>query len=472
MDKDDKNRHLSEKEILDITEANMGKTFGELGLSHGRDEANKGGLGAFVEENVFGYDANSDDNPDFIDAGLELKVTPVKQLKSGKFSSKERLVLNMINYVKEGDSTFETSSFYRKNRRLLIWFYLYVQGKSEVDYKITNYNVFEFEKSVELATIRRDWEIIHSKIAAGKAHEISESDTTFLAACTKGANSRVLREQFHSDIPAKPRAYSFKSGFMTRIFRQLVHELAPYSSFVSEDEWLKNPIEEILKDKVSEYIGMTQTELKRLFSINGNPKAIRHYIANRMLDLPVHAIETQTQEMIDANIKGKTIHLDMRGVPHQSMSFPSFDFTELINTPWEDSDIRDDLCDWKFMFFVFQDCEDGEIRFKEALFWNVPNSIVDGPVRKTYEDAAELVRTGDAFEFDKNGNPIDRFPKDVRHGNGCCHIRPHGVNGRDKIILPVKDKRTGITEFYRPSFWFNKQFIRKTVAELEALEID
>lgn len=87
----DANRHLSEQEILSITRKAMHKTFGDFGLDESYNGKNKGGLGGFVEENIFNYSANSDDNPDFIDAGIELKVTPIKKNQDGSISSKERL---------------------------------------------------------------------------------------------------------------------------------------------------------------------------------------------------------------------------------------------------------------------------------------------------------------------------------------------------------------------------------------------
>ena len=104
---DDNNRHLSESEILEITKKAMHKTFGDYGLDNTYNPNNKGGLGGFVEENIFKYKANNDDNPDFIDAGIELKVTPLKQNTNGSVSSKERLVLNIINYKEEGPRDFE-----------------------------------------------------------------------------------------------------------------------------------------------------------------------------------------------------------------------------------------------------------------------------------------------------------------------------------------------------------------------------
>lgn len=77
---DDKNRYLSEDEIIKITKSAMHKTFGQLGFNSTYMGRNKGGIGGFVEESIFKYSANSDDNPDFIDAGIELKVTPIKKM--------------------------------------------------------------------------------------------------------------------------------------------------------------------------------------------------------------------------------------------------------------------------------------------------------------------------------------------------------------------------------------------------------
>ena len=51
---DDKNRHLSEEEILEITKKAMHKTFGDFGLDESYTGRNKGGLGGFVEEHIFG----------------------------------------------------------------------------------------------------------------------------------------------------------------------------------------------------------------------------------------------------------------------------------------------------------------------------------------------------------------------------------------------------------------------------------
>jgi hypothetical protein len=85
----------------------------------------KGGYGKTAEKYYFNYEPNSDAEPDFKEAGLELKCSPLKTLKNGDFRSKERLVLNIINYLKVHEEDFESSSFWKKNAHLLLVFYLH-----------------------------------------------------------------------------------------------------------------------------------------------------------------------------------------------------------------------------------------------------------------------------------------------------------------------------------------------------------
>ncbi len=458
---DDKNRHLTEEEILRISNAALHKKFGDYGLGENYKSNNKGGLGGFVEQNIFGYKANSDDNPDFIDAELELKVTPIKRNHDGSFSSKERLVLNVINYKEEATKTFKTSSFYKKNKRLLIWFYLYSKGVHPSLFEITDINIFEFEKSLEAKVIERDWNIIHDKIVKGKAHEISESDTEFLAACTKGADSSEVTEQYNSSIKAKRRAYSFKSSFMTYIYRSHIHNIAPYTPSIPEDEWMKNPLEEIYKAKTIPFKGLKQKDLCRKLRIYYSPKnkSINYSIAKSMLGIQKGR---QTPEMEIAGIVLRTITIDKNGYPTEGMPFDYFDFEELINTPWEESYIREQFVDLKMMIFVFKE-ENGIITFDRLHFWNCPNSVVDGEIKEMHEKCAKMVREGKALYYDAKKHIKDRFPKEKRDSNGVCHVRPHAQTVDDTFDLPVPDIKTGRTFYTKQSFWFNKSYIKKII---------
>ena len=85
----------------------------------------KGNFGQLVEKFYFGYEPNSKAEADFVEVGMELKTSPLKILKNKEIRSKERLVLNIINYLEVYQEEFENSSFWKKNAHLLLVFYFY-----------------------------------------------------------------------------------------------------------------------------------------------------------------------------------------------------------------------------------------------------------------------------------------------------------------------------------------------------------
>ena len=101
-----KGRLYNREEIQNISKSILGKSMNDILKENDttageQNLSNKGGLGQMVEQLVFGIQTNSDSEPDFMPAGIELKVTPYKKLKDGKLSAKERLVLNIIDYKSE-----------------------------------------------------------------------------------------------------------------------------------------------------------------------------------------------------------------------------------------------------------------------------------------------------------------------------------------------------------------------------------
>ena len=72
-------------------------TFGQLDISGRLSNRNKGDLGQIIEEGWYGYIPNNDAEPDFPEAGVELKVSPYKKTGNG-VSAKERLVCDIINF--------------------------------------------------------------------------------------------------------------------------------------------------------------------------------------------------------------------------------------------------------------------------------------------------------------------------------------------------------------------------------------
>jgi DNA mismatch repair protein MutH len=57
---------------------------------------------------------------------MELKSSPLKQLKNNEYRSKEGSVLNIINYFNVVSQDFENSDFIKKNASILLIFYLHL----------------------------------------------------------------------------------------------------------------------------------------------------------------------------------------------------------------------------------------------------------------------------------------------------------------------------------------------------------
>lgn len=218
------------------------------------DYSGKGKFGQTLEKFYFLYELNSDSKPDFPVAELELKSTPLKQLKNNEYRSKERLVLNIINYLEIVNQDFDTSSFWKKNANILLICYLHDANLGIWDYTIKLVGEWTFPKT-DLEVIRKDWELIKKKIMDGKAHELSEGDTFYLGACTKGENANSTRQQPFSAIPAKRRAFSFKQGYLNHIIASIANEPnGVYGKLITSVSIAKKQtIEEIVLAKFKPY---------------------------------------------------------------------------------------------------------------------------------------------------------------------------------------------------------------------------
>ena len=194
-----KGRLYNREEIELISKSAIGKSINDIAreekteIKNGK-ASNKGELGQLVEKYLFGIETNNDSEPDFMPAGIELKVTPYRKIRKGELSAKERLVFNTINYMDEYKNEFKTSHFWFKNNTIQLMWYLWEPNKSNKDLKFTNVKLLELANSEDLKQIEEDWNYIINKIKEGKAHEISEADTMYLGACPKGSGKSALRK--------------------------------------------------------------------------------------------------------------------------------------------------------------------------------------------------------------------------------------------------------------------------------------
>lgn len=428
-------------------------------ISKYENSLRKGGMGDFVEKVYFDIDNNSESRPDFYKVGLELKVTPFKRLKNKNISAKERLVISMINYNNIVSMDFYTSNLWHKIEKVLMVFYLWEKDVPRIDYRIFFIHMYE-PSEADLSIIKEDFYLIKQKVMDGKAHELSEGDTYYVGACTKSSSSSVLVSQPFSDIEAKPRAFSFKSSYMTFILR----------NYINPD---KNKLDSIIKNKnfgnfedyiislISKYYNKTDEELFRKFDIKSKSK--QRY---SMLVLKMLGVNTENAEEFEkANIEIKTIRHKIGKKPREHMSFPEYNIKKLVETKWEDSDIYNKFNEVKFLFVEFVENNQGYVLYK-AKFWNMPKVDIDSTLRSEWELYRDIYSSGVIFTINDSGRVSNSLPKskDTR----ILHSRPHanraayyiksknisiGDLEKDADTLPNGDKMT------KQSFWLNNTYI-------------
>ncbi len=452
-----KGQYLSKKQILVIADRLVGTKFKDLKLKI--DNQNKGSQGLTIESEAFGILANSRQEADFVLAGYELKVTPIKKNKNGTISAKERLVLNIINYLTENTDDFYESSFWKKNEIILILFYLFEDNKTKEDMTIINSYLYNYPKE-DFQIIKKDWHIIANKIKNGKAHELSEADTMYLGACTKGKNaSSSYRLQPNSVIKAKQRAYSFKNSYMTQLVRKIIGNCGDVEKIIQSNQ-TEMIFDEYIEKKVSKYLNRTRNQLCHQFGITSNAKNLNELIVSKMLGLKGKV--SNSEEFKKANIITKTIRIEKNGRIKESMSFPYFKYTEIVTENWDDSKLKNYFETTKFMFIIFQNNGTDYI-FKRVKFWNMPSTIIDKQLFDVWKKTVELIKIGKIVKHIKNGKYYSYFPgsKD----NKVAHVRPHGKNRDDTAELPVRDKLTGLKSYEKHCFWLNNSYIKMIVGE-------
>lgn len=414
---------------------------------------NKGNLGQIVEERFFHYACNSDARADFYEAGVELKVTPYKINRDGSLAAKERLVLTMIDYYQVVNEKFEESHLWNKSKLILLVYYLYMKEiEYNLDYKISYSKLFT-PPAQDRKIIQHDYDIIVSKIKAGKAHELSEGDTLYLGAAPKAATSKDRRKQPFSEELAKPRAFAYKSSYMTYV---LNHYIAPgkttYEPIVRED--IVDSFEDYVIEKVNKFQGYSVEELCEEFEVDrqNKPKSLEAILAYRILGIKGNHAE----EFEKASIVVKSIRIGKNDKIKESMSFPTFRFKELVKEEWEESKFGNYLRETRFLFVVYKFDKNDVLRLRGCQFWNIPYEDLETDVKLVWEKTKQVLREG-LQVIEMNGVHRNNFPKASE--NPVCHVRPHARNAQDTFELP--DGR----QYPKQCFWLNNTYIYQQIQD-------
>lgn len=440
----------------------------------------KGGMGNLIEERYFGYKSNSDQHPDFAEAGVELKATCYDiRKKNREPSAGERLVLTMIPFDKPIEPDLTTSHLWEKCSTILLVYYQRDRSIDKYDQQIKYVKLFTPPEE-DLKVIRDDYNTIVSYIQSGRAHELSEGLTTYLGACTKGANLKHMwADQYYPYIEfdgsishpkAKKRAFSFKRQYMDYVLHHYMMDEQDDSESISDVESGASeplPLEEMISRRVTVHIGKSDKQIALEF---GTPytgkKAQWITLAYRMLGVGSNRVK----EFVKAGISARAIRVEENGDVEQSLSLDTFEFADIANEPcWEASELRQYLEETRFFFVVFKKT-DGEYRLAGCKFWNMPVAELDTNARRCWQEAHDVICSG--VKITRKGN---RFFNNLpgESDNPTMHVRPKSQHrayrfedgtaiGDLKDASPLPDGRY----MTRQCFWINNGYVIQQISDL------
>lgn len=457
-------KKLVGKTFLDVKKqylSYMGRSDEEILLD---DTKAKGQLGNFLEEYYFGYQPNGDQAADFKESGVELKQTCIDVKKDGTYTAGERLSITNISYEEPAEADFYLSHVWEKIKLILLVHYLRDRTVSRMLNKILYVNLFTPPED-DLKIIIDDYGKIIDKILSGNAHELSESDTLYLGACTKGATAeKSLRPQYYGNhTPAKKRNFCLKRQYMDYVLHAYVlRDAVPCEKVIPDAAALKErSFEDIIIDRISRHFGQSDRALCAEYGRDyNNNKAQWIDLAYRMLGIKGNHAE----EFVKANVKVKAIRLEEDGTMRESMSFPPFRFLDLASQEWEESDVYTYFSETKFLFVVYKR-QGHEYVLRSARFWNMPAADLENTVREGWEAVQRSIREGVRFHVSPNGTISNNLPG--KGDNRIIHIRPHAAKAAYRLANgivrgnverdanPLPDGQWMTTQ----SFWINNSYI-------------
>lgn len=431
----------------------------------------KGGLEHMLEALYFKYPINSDPGPDFKEAGVELKGTGLKLLKStGEYAIKERLVCDMVDYCKVVMQEFEESPFFVKCRLMLLMFYLYEKGVDKLDLKFI-YTVLWQIPEKDLLIMRNDYYAIIDKIKSGNAHNLSEGDTEYLAVCRKGQKGDKPRKQPYSDIPAFSRAFSLKPSYMRTILAYIKErnqnavsnlDFITYdNSLVSTEQLKHKSFEELLLERFTPYVGKTVREIMDSFNSQANigAKDINYRAAcliassGKCDGVGANKIE-RTDEFRKSGIIMKTIPTYANGRIKESMSFRNIDYEEVFyNDQWIESEAYE-IFTGRFLMVQFKHPlinsgsfkgHSGELVLEKVFFWTMPQDDLV-IAEKYWENIRHNVVNNEIY--------LDNFWTISKHMK--FHVRPKGTKSSYKNA--AVNPNGGMSDKY--CYWMNSDYVK------------
>jgi len=465
--------HTDEESIMARARMLKGKTIGYVEQHSPFDKVDinskdKGKIGNFVQKNWFGIPVNSSPEPDFEEAGIELKACPIIYKKTKGLETDQRTKICVINYMTLYKENWENSHAKKKLNKVLFVFHERKETYEDMfDKKILDVALWELSNEVQIQVIKNDWQKAFEMNFNGESDDLTETLFTILSTsgATGGRTINGVKYQVEQPVKkykdyAKLRAFSLKKDFTNQFWQ----EHRKPNSFESILDSLKltnfENYESDLIHAISHYEGKTMGEIANIFNtiIPGGKAAVPSIIK---LAIGFKSVKSKIKEFEQLGILVKTFPVrtsDMR--PWEAVSFPSIKIKEFTKEDWDESTFLSQI--GKILFVPFSaeksDTKAKDKKLYKPFFWS-PNSDEITLIKHEWETyKAQASKKLNIFK--KPGKYKKGYKEIINNLSNesetkIIHIRPHGRDSDDR------DEDNYGTSVVKQSFWLNKGFLQK-----------
>lgn len=443
------------QQVEELLEACLNKTLGEIDKNHVFDRTKTnpkitGIAGDVIEQSVFGYDANSDSNPDLNIDGIltELKTTGIRISKknSKEYEAKEPMSITGVSPNVIIDEEFEDSRFWHKLAHLLFVYYLYASDKTVLaaeyaNFFVKGYQFLEFSED-DKKILEQDWLIVRNFIRSLNKNEALYPEISHL-------RDKLL---FIDTAPKWPNPPRFRlkrtvvSNIVQKHFNGSLEQLPKTYDTYAE-------IDKACHDITIKYKNKSVSELMKEFEIDGKiDKGIGERLVVKMFG--GNAKKMQDIDLFSKiGLLGKTIVLTEKGKRTEDMKLFRINFDEIvnINEQFNDSIFYDYFNENQILCIVFEEHDSADfskntfLGFKRISF---SDEFIELNVKSVWERIRDLVihkELKDIPVLDSKGKPrinktgipqtAPNFPKSseglifVRGDSSDSTKKPETVNG-------------------------------------------
>ena len=155
---------------------------------------NKGWAGHVIER-YLGLPINSAQSPNF--GSWELKVVPLKQLKSGKVVLKETMAITMIDPVNVAATSFEESHLFTKLQKILVCARMF-ESQAETCSLLVRVAAFTLDDRQVYDQVKSDYEEVRSVIRTRGFGALTGKMGVLVQPRTKGAGHGSTSRAFYA----------------------------------------------------------------------------------------------------------------------------------------------------------------------------------------------------------------------------------------------------------------------------------